>query len=1005
MFIKSEKYSVLQAACGIPIYFTKLKPIEEKIADITSASRSNRISSIQAVAISEIISAGQSVLIKPLDGTIEGLSTIDTSFIGTHKVSSIEYTNSSVNLTYYQNLPDLITTNIAAEVYSIPNIDPCDNYLIEFSVESLVPSSAEVTVRPRMYVVGGNESFTPTTTIELKSKFSTSAKALLKMVVKNALTNKILRNEYIEVVMSDSDTKPCEIITEKPIENTYVYLNKNNDWTYNYQGYTLAQFIPYNKNINTSIRLTQKNNQLLPNRGDQNRFKIVVDPVKLSNKKVTIDQIRTAVLQQFNNIQNYSIFANTINKSYDIIFKDVFLEPQDLNELVVAVVPPVTGTPVKLSDVAEAVDDGVISDRSEIPGISLLRWNNNYIGELHFDKNIYLNDPIIISYGVNNLSGTINNFYLGLNSLSNIVTPTPTPTISPSPTPTRTPTPSPTPLFIPDNIYFCDFWENYFNGLYTLSYTDDNGKGVFIHNIIDVNDEDTGVNTIMSYDTTINRWILSYCGVEELAEDCFAPYFKSSSTSPFGSWVKIDGSPSSYTPGSVGINICDGMPTNTPTSTPMMQASTPTPTLTPTDIQLMSPTGINIVCNQCIEGDPNIANVNISWSYQEDPLVEGIEIHVVNFNSEIINIKTIYYPTDSTDVSLPSSNIPVLFRIRSFGNQKYSNWIFYPQSFRYYNCCPIFAPTSTPQASTPTPTSTSVPSTPTPTSTPLPATPTATSTSTPLPPTSTPTSTPLPPTSTPTSTPIPPSSTPTSTAVPPTSTPTPTSSASIEYVSSSLEKYSCATDTSVTNLIPSSTQSGDLIVALLMRRSSITNSSSFSLLDEIENPGSSTGQYTSVYTKIANNTDANTNLTFTQSGAGRMGLAVVVLRSSNNNFNIENISKNSSSTDIPLLPSVISSGNNRIAISMITNTFTNIGFPPCDLPNYLYAPSGYQYITNSSLCSYADGESTPQCQQLRMGAAYKTVSNSGNIHSNSETFSTNVTDRRIGQISFIVSPA
>ena len=220
MFIKSEKYSVLQAACGIPVYFTKLKPVEEKIADITTASRSNRTSSIQVVAINEIMSTGQSILIKPIEGQIDGLNNIDTSFIGTYKITSIEYVNNAANITYYQNLPDIISTNIAAEIYSIPNIDPSESYLVEFFTESVVPSSAEATIRPARYVVAGNESFTPTTTIELRSKFSTSAKALVKMVIKNALTNKILRNEYIEIVMSDSDTKPCEIITEKPIENS-----------------------------------------------------------------------------------------------------------------------------------------------------------------------------------------------------------------------------------------------------------------------------------------------------------------------------------------------------------------------------------------------------------------------------------------------------------------------------------------------------------------------------------------------------------------------------------------------------------------------------------------------------------------------------------------------------------------------------------------------------------------------------------------------------------------
>jgi len=285
-------------------------------------------------------------------------------------------------------------------------------------------------------------------------------------------------------------------------------------------------------------------------------------------------------------------------------------------------------------------------------------------------------------------------------------------------------------------------------------------------------------------------------------------------------------------------------------------------------------------------------------------------------------------------------------------------------------------------------------------------------------PTRTPTPTPTEtPTATPTSTPDPTlpifstatpavsTPTPTSTAV--VSTPTPTNtvgSQNIEYVSSTADIYSCATTNTISATIPLATTSGDMIVAVLLRRSSITNSSSFSLLDEIENPSTTTGQNTSIYTKIAGSGDAGSSISFTQSSNDRMGLALLVLRSSTNSFNVENIAKNSSSTDIPLLPSIDSSGNGRMAISFMTNSFTNVNFPPCDLPNTIDSPVGYQSFTNNSLCSYADGENTPPCQQLRMSAAYRTINSTGNIHTNSEKFTTNVTDKRIGQISLIISP-
>lgn len=418
MLIKSETYSVLQAACGIELAFDKIQPISEKLADVTSASRSNRISNLQLINLLQPLYTGQYVEIRDLSQINPNFNNIDPSFLGTYPLSTVSYTatSSSATVTYYQNTTDIISVALIGEVYSINNINPRDFYNVQFSVESIVPSSAQAILRPSGYIVGGYQSFTPITTLEIKSAYSTSAKALVKMTIRDVNSNEVLKNEYIEVIMSNSQTKPCEIISQEPIENSYISLNIKNNWTYSHQIYTLAKFIPKNKTSNISVELIKKNNQLLPNSGNDNKIKIIADPIKLTNKKVTIDQIRTAIVNQFDSIQNYYAVANLGNKSYDIIIKDIFLQPSDLNDLVVAVVPPETGVPVKFNEVAIA--ETYSSDMDSIPGISLLYWNHNtvneYIGELHFDKNIYTNDPLKVIYNTSGLTGIIKDFTNGL---------------------------------------------------------------------------------------------------------------------------------------------------------------------------------------------------------------------------------------------------------------------------------------------------------------------------------------------------------------------------------------------------------------------------------------------------------------------------------------------------------------------------------------------------------------------------------------------------------------
>jgi hypothetical protein len=135
----------------------------------------------------------------------------------------------------------------------------------------------------------------------------------------------------------------------------------------------------------------------------------------MKNKKVSIDQIRSAMVEAYDSITNTSIVANLGNKSYDIIIEDIFIKPEDLNNLIVAIVPPVTGSPVRFSDVAKSSTYN--SDLFDIPSIGFVQNDSGHMGELQFNHKIYNNEPIEVIVDNNTLSGKIKPVYDGMISV------------------------------------------------------------------------------------------------------------------------------------------------------------------------------------------------------------------------------------------------------------------------------------------------------------------------------------------------------------------------------------------------------------------------------------------------------------------------------------------------------------------------------------------------------------------------------------------------------------
>ena len=422
MLIQSITYSPLQASYGIKLSFSDINPSEQKISDIVAANRFNRVATLELSVVLQPISSGESFSVKTPLNINATTTTIDSSFLGTYKPLSIEYNGGRGTLTYYQNALDINTVAIIGDLYSLPNIKPRDFYLVQFSVESVVPDTAQVILSPSSYVIGGSESFVPVTSLQVKSLYSKSSKVLVKMFVRDVERNDILKTEYIEVVVSDSSSAPCEIISEKPIEQSFVYLEKQNDWKYDHQGYRIAEFLPdTNMRDDVIVKLIKKNSQLLPNRGEPNRVRVIIDPIKTTNYGITIDQVRSAILNQYATIQSSFALANLGNRSYDIVVSDVLLKPEDLNSLVIAKVPPETGIEVKFSDVAKS--EPYSPDIAKIPEVNLLRWNNSnnniiYLGEIHFDSTIYLDDPMVIEYSNISLSGNLQSVMNGPNYLT-----------------------------------------------------------------------------------------------------------------------------------------------------------------------------------------------------------------------------------------------------------------------------------------------------------------------------------------------------------------------------------------------------------------------------------------------------------------------------------------------------------------------------------------------------------------------------------------------------------
>ena len=150
---------------------------------------------------------------------------------------------------------------------------------------------------------------------------------------------------------------------------------------------------------------------------------------------------------------------------------------------------------------------------------------------------------------------------------------------------------------------------------------------------------------------------------------------------------------------------------------------------------------------------------------------------------------------------------------------------------------------------------------------------------------------------------------------------TPAPDDQVEVVDSTVESY--VTGTSVSRTIPSATQEGDWVIAMMFHRSSINSSpSGFTRIASVMNadPPDNFGQVTEVWLKVADANDADEVVSFGQSASGRMALALIVLRGAGR-LRVEDAAATdygatSTTPGEHPVPVVTSGGSGRLALSI-----------------------------------------------------------------------------------------
>ena len=409
----STFYTPRRCETGVPVRFNNLNPISDKITDIIRTEFNNNTATLTVRSVAGVV-VGSRVEIRS-NGTMNSI------YLGKHLVESVDATQNKISYKVY-NLPptfSILLTDSIGSVYSVSSIENSESYNVNFAVQSSVPiyspnnpeNKIDITITPPFYSVNGSNSFSPETNVKIKSRYTDASKVLIKLTVSSSISNKVLYTEYREVICSQSATKPCEIIAVAEKTPEYVYLDKDNNWTYKNQEFHVAKFIPDKSDPASVVTLDRRNNNVLPNM-QVTKFRIEVDPTRLNiyNANIGIEDIR-------------KVFYSGGVEEEDVTNNPYIFIIADPNKTSInAVKSTVVGyyystnpaTPILLESVLipdEKLSIMPVLDTFEIPDVAFLRYKDNtglkYVGELIFLKSVYYKENITIRYLGQNLCGQI----------------------------------------------------------------------------------------------------------------------------------------------------------------------------------------------------------------------------------------------------------------------------------------------------------------------------------------------------------------------------------------------------------------------------------------------------------------------------------------------------------------------------------------------------------------------------------------------------------------------
>jgi hypothetical protein len=395
----SITYTPRKCEKGVPVKFTTLNTVADKLTTITAVELINNTASITVSSVDNI-KVGDTIDIRT-NGTIENI------FLGNQAVTEVNSDTKVVSYKVYGIAPEvtIVLTTASGSVYSVPNIESSSlGYRIVFSVQSSVPAEStekiEILLSPVSYELRNANVFSPETIATITSRYTDSSKVFLKVSIYNLTNNALVYTDYQEISCSQSLNRPCQIIESDEKRANNVFLVSDNNWTYKNQDYHVAQFVAYNKNGDMQVVLPSKNISVLPNNAIL-KFRVTIDPNRLLwygangySGPLSIEDIRAVFYEN-------GVEEDDLENPYSFIVSGISSVDKIKNTPVGYYYTSSIPQPILLQEVLILDEDKAIVrivDKYDIPSVAKLIINTNnsieYVGELLFIKNVYYNDSV-----------------------------------------------------------------------------------------------------------------------------------------------------------------------------------------------------------------------------------------------------------------------------------------------------------------------------------------------------------------------------------------------------------------------------------------------------------------------------------------------------------------------------------------------------------------------------------------------------------------------------------